>query len=580
MPARKELIINLGNSQVSAYEFSLSPKGTSLIRTGSRLLAYDENGESNWVQSIQHAIRELCKELKLKGAAKIILPSNQLLSKTLRVPKVEQLKQRKIVSYELGQKMPFPLAELIWDYQVIDDDGIEQEILAFAVKPAFIDEVCQIAYDCGLLPTHLCPGPILDNVVLQASKRLNDIPEKLLINFGARSTNLLFANESGYLVRNISTGGNFLTEALSDHFGLSYEKSEELKLNYFSQKLNLNQDDPATEILKNVANNYYNKIGQEITRSIVTYKRLKKGKSPKLIIATGRPAKNQELIKFLSESQQLPVVPVDLTDFLKMDDRISEKEADELPFCVTEALGFAIASTTSEKDQKLINLLPQERLTSLEFKKKKKWILMSALMVAVLPLPKLISLKQIQENESEDHQKLVLEVKEKKQTLSQIAIQKKSLEFHQKVNLKSRDYLNQFTQKSLQLYAQSRLINNLQNVTEKRGIENIWFDSLHTQDEDTGNTNLIPYKETEVPIKVEGRYLVSPDNYTDLTAEELRNILIDSNSKIQEILIDEITSIPQVVQVARKVFSTEGKGDLFERYFTHFEFEILIDLKR
>ena len=201
-------------------------------------------------------------------------------------------------------------------------------------------------------------------------------------------------------------------------------------------------------------------------------------------------------------------------------------------------------------------------------------------MVAVLPLPKLISLKQIQENESEDHQKLVLEVKEKKQTLSQIAIQKKSLEFHQKVNLKSRDYLNQFTQKSLQLYAQSRLINNLQNVTEKRGIENIWFDSLHTRDEDTGNTNLIPYGETEVPIKVEGRYLVSPDNYTDLTAEELRNILIDSNSKIQEILIDEITSIPQVVQVARKVFSTEGKGDLFERYFTHFEFEILIDLKR
>ena len=30
--------------------------------------------------------------------------------------------------------MPFPLAELVWDYQVIDDDGVEQEILAFAVK--------------------------------------------------------------------------------------------------------------------------------------------------------------------------------------------------------------------------------------------------------------------------------------------------------------------------------------------------------------------------------------------------------------------------------------------------------------
>ena len=46
-------------------------------------------------------------------------------------PVVEKDKQDKIVGFELSQKMPFPLAELIWDYQIIDDDGVEQEILAF-----------------------------------------------------------------------------------------------------------------------------------------------------------------------------------------------------------------------------------------------------------------------------------------------------------------------------------------------------------------------------------------------------------------------------------------------------------------
>ena len=35
--------------------------------------------------------------------------------------------------------MPLPLSELVWDYLVIDDDGVEEEILAFAVKPKIVE---------------------------------------------------------------------------------------------------------------------------------------------------------------------------------------------------------------------------------------------------------------------------------------------------------------------------------------------------------------------------------------------------------------------------------------------------------
>ena len=56
---------------------------------------------------------------------------------------MEEEKQKKIVAFELMQKMPVPLTELIWDYQVIDDDGVEQEILAFAVKPKVAEDFCE-----------------------------------------------------------------------------------------------------------------------------------------------------------------------------------------------------------------------------------------------------------------------------------------------------------------------------------------------------------------------------------------------------------------------------------------------------
>ena len=60
---------------------------------------------------------------------------------------MEEEKQKKIVAFELMQKMPVPLTELIWDYQVIDDDGVEQEILA-AVKRGcggFCERVMEIS---------------------------------------------------------------------------------------------------------------------------------------------------------------------------------------------------------------------------------------------------------------------------------------------------------------------------------------------------------------------------------------------------------------------------------------------------
>ena len=73
---------------------------------------------------------------------------------------MEEEKQKKIVAFELMQKMPVPLTELIWDYQVIDDDGVEQEILAFAVKPKVAEDFCERVMEIGLNPVQITPHRI------------------------------------------------------------------------------------------------------------------------------------------------------------------------------------------------------------------------------------------------------------------------------------------------------------------------------------------------------------------------------------------------------------------------------------
>ena len=124
-------------------------------------------------------------------------------------------KSKENISFELSQKMPLPLSELVWDYLVIDDDGVEEEILAFAVKPKIVETFCDRLAKLGLNPVQITPAPVLDYLAVKDSLG-DDIEQEILtINVGAKSTNLLFINQTGYLIRTIAIGGNTMSQSIS-----------------------------------------------------------------------------------------------------------------------------------------------------------------------------------------------------------------------------------------------------------------------------------------------------------------------------------------------------------------------------
>ena len=130
--------------------------------------------------------------------------------------------------------------------------------------------------------------------------------EILSINIGAKSTNLLFINPTGYLIRTIAIGGNVMSQNISDSLGITFEKAESLKKAYLVKRSNLQRMIPETAI-SSATNQFLARASQEITRSIVTYKRLKKGKSPSKILLMGRGALLPNLAQYLYETQQIEV---------------------------------------------------------------------------------------------------------------------------------------------------------------------------------------------------------------------------------------------------------------------------------
>src|SRR5690606_21521155 len=70
----------------------------------------------------------------------ISVPGQSALARFIQLPPVEQSKVAQIVTYEAKQQIPFPLEDVIWDYQTLgggsEESGylLEAEVGLFAMK--------------------------------------------------------------------------------------------------------------------------------------------------------------------------------------------------------------------------------------------------------------------------------------------------------------------------------------------------------------------------------------------------------------------------------------------------------------
>jgi hypothetical protein len=120
------------------------------------------------------------------------------------------------------------------------------------------------------------------------------------------------------------------------------------------------------------------------------------------------------------------------------------------------------------------------------------------------------------------------------------------------------------------IFLQLSLLDSMEQLTESVEGGDLWLDEFNTYTKQTGAEN-------NLYLKISGRYLVRiDDSEKPLKQEELMNALIDQNTLKQEEIIETISQLKIVRSISKKTFSIEGKGDLFNRYFTHFEFDILL----
>lgn len=376
MSSKNKLIINCGASHVSVAEFGTASGRLVLESFQMQELNYDYSVQENWLNALTFAL----KTMKVSGKATIIAPSMLLLTKTIKIPHVEPDRRAEVIAFEAEKNIPYPIADVAWDYQIISDDGVETEIFLTSMKSSAADEFCAALTSVGVIPTSIEASSILDYNTWKYCGLENDV---IILNVGAKFSNMLIARDDGVFVRSIPVGGNALTQHIADSIGRNFVTSEELKLRFFSTSEH--SGNSGAEHFTSAAKSVMQRIGIELKRSILNYRRTGRVATPKKIYLTGRASLLSGFAEYLAEDQKMSVEYLDALANVSVSPKVNQALLTSCSSQVSELVGEAVRMLMP--DAMGVNLLPRHIVEETEFARKRPLMLLSAAILALAVVP-------------------------------------------------------------------------------------------------------------------------------------------------------------------------------------------------
>jgi type IV pilus assembly protein PilM len=257
------------------------------------------------------AVAELAGNLKLKGAqAWCSVAGHSVFTRFVKLPPVGGDKVDQIVEFEARQNVPFPINEVSWDYEFVSaDDAFEKEVVLVAMKSDSLNELNDQVAAAGIMTSGMDLAPTAIYNAFRYSYPEVDEPA-VIIDLGARSTNLIFSDGGRMFTRNILVGGAAVTGAVAKEFGLGFGDAEQQKVSQGFVSLGggfEDHADPGIAALSKVIRNSMTRLHGEVLRTINYYRSQQGGNAPQRIFLCGGGAQLGYVTEFFQEKFKLPV---------------------------------------------------------------------------------------------------------------------------------------------------------------------------------------------------------------------------------------------------------------------------------
>lgn len=302
---------------------------------------------------VRTALTELQYQADLKGAAIVAsLAGRDVFPRFITLPPVEKKRIPEIVRYEARTQMPFPMDEVVWDYQPVkgtDVAGEEVEVAFFAVKKATVYSFLTNLRLARVVPNIVEITPLAIYNFLGYDRTFE--AGTIVIDVGAANTDLVIIDGERFWTRSVAISGNDITRALQEKYQISFEEAENLKKKATGSK----QAEKIFGAMKPIVDDL---IG-EVQRSIGYYK-AQQSRTARIerVVLLGNSFKLPPLVDYFRKGLDYEVTVLDRVNRVRVASGVdAEKFESELPSYAV-ALGLAIQGIGLARVN--IDLMPRE----------------------------------------------------------------------------------------------------------------------------------------------------------------------------------------------------------------------------
>ena len=370
------LTLDVGSSTIKLAEFTVTRSG------GLQLLRYaaapipDPYDEESRPARITGTILELLQSTGMApGKVLMTVSGQQVFTRYVHLPKLDEKKLEQNVRYEVQQNVPIPIDQVVWDYQLLPSASAETDVLLVAIKKELLDSLVASVTDAGLEPELIDVAPLaLSNSVNHNHPGIEGCA--LVVDMGARATNLIFIEAGRVYNRSIPVAGNTITQQIMKDFDLDYESAEALKNENaqvsFGGAYEALPDENQDKVARCVRS-IMTRMHAEISRSIHFYRGQQSGTQPTRILLTGGTSLIPYVDAFLKEKLGVEVEYLNPFAHVSVAPDISEEDITRDSHMLAELVGLALRKTGSAAMQ--VDLLPGEIIEARAAQRKQPVIL-------------------------------------------------------------------------------------------------------------------------------------------------------------------------------------------------------------
>ena len=307
-----------------------------------------------------------------KSSVVVSVPGNMAFARFAKLPPVEPKKIPDIVKFEAQQQIPFPIAQVEWDYQVFaQDDSPDVEVGIFAIAKERVGQFLanynrmNIKIDAlTLSPLAVLNAMAYDMDLFKAGKGT------IILDIGTTSTDLIVSEGGRVWLRTMAIGGNNFTEALVKAFKLSFPKAEKLKREAGTSKY-------ARQIFQAMRPVFADLV-QEIQKSLGFYQTSNRDAELHQLIGVGSTFRLPGLQKFLKQQLEIDIIRPDGFKKIKVD---GKQAADFSENALNMSTAYGLALQGLGMEQVSANILPEHVVKARLWKAKQPWIAAASALV-------------------------------------------------------------------------------------------------------------------------------------------------------------------------------------------------------